>query len=1778
MFSISKNRLFIFLVPLIISCSVKQIDFEPRNFSEEVQPLQNLVFKFNTKIVDEKEFNQWKNAKYLKFEPPIQGKYKWISHNELVFSPISPLSPSTQYKVKLQEIPMTVTPEENKLPISQKQIEFHTPYLRMADVVPYWTKSHHQPELRLILMFNYEITPEILQEKLEIWHEKQKLPFTITTSTKSSQIELSFQNVSIQEVIQPITVKLLKGIHLQGSNFSSNEDFIFETQIPSKDFEILKTEHQHDGFLGTFTLYANQSFEEMKDWKEWISIEPKIPFEVSIHQNQLQLQAEFIQQQTYTIKVFKGLNSTLGNPLKDDYSSTIEFGEIGKFIKFANQNALYLNAKGNKKVGLHVLNVEQFKVRVYKVFENNLTSFMKSNQYYEDYSYYQTEDGTLVYEKSYELKDLQKMGNIYALDLDFENILPSYHGIYYVEVSSEDEYYASARKFVCITDIGLMAKANKQEIIVFANSLSDAQPLQDLEIKLYSNNNQIIGTAKTGPGGIAIIKNINVQAKYFEPVMITASSKEDFSFLWFNSTRWDNVDYDVDGKKLKNENYDAMIYAERPIYRPGETAHFNAIIRTTDWKNVHAMPVTFKIINPRNQTVYEELKPLDSQSALQIDYEIPRNAPTGNYTCLLYAGDSELIQSYVLTVEEFVPDRLKVNAHIKEETLKAPQDVQVNLQAFHLYGSPAANYNYEVMMTFKPQTFAPKGFDKYYFDLKNSSTTFGTLVANGKTDTEGKALASLNIPENWQNTGLLTSNISTAVFDENNRPVYHNIQKSIYTQNIFFGIYRFDSYVNSNMPLNIPIIAVDYIGKILNNIPAKVQIIHYTYETVIQRVYYSTSFQTIKKSKKVYEKILTLNGEKELLNFTPSMGGEYEIRVMAPRAEKSYVSYPFYAYGFWGNMTSFETDPKGRIIIESNKNQYDLNEKAKILFKTPFEGKLIVTIERNKLFNHYILQTKNQTASLELNLREQYVPNVFVCATLIRPYINNDLPLMVAHGAHKLVVENFHKKLNVKILAQDKVKSRTQQTITIQTRPYAHVTLAAVDEGILQIKNSKTPNPYDYFYGPQALTVQQFDVYAKILKEIGGFKKNSKAGGGGAESYSEFAKNEDTRRMNPIMNNPSNKFVSFWKYGQADANGLIKLNINIPAFSGSLRLMAQAYFNDQFGANEKMMIVADPVVLNMGSPLFASPGDTLLIPITLHNTTSQTLSSNIVLTSNNLLTIKNLTNSTFNLNPNQEQKVFAKIAVGQQLGIAKIQLKAKAGNETYIEESEIAIRPSSPLVYVGKGGWVEGGKSLQIPIEHHNFLAGTQQYQLVVSTNPVAQFSKNLNELIQYPHGCAEQTISTAFPQIYVQDLSRGLLKKQKLRSNPSHNVQVAISKIEQLVDYTGGIHYWENSYISWWTTAYAAHFLKEAQNNGFEINKNVLQQITKYLYSQVNQNFTLKNNRFYPREVAYSLYILAFVGKPNVPKMNFYKSQLDKFTPDSKILLGCAFGLSGDWETFEKMIQTPFEYISLDDYDLDFSTSLRERALILNTLLDIQPNHSLVSAYLSQIMNEVQNAKYLNTQELSFSLMALAKFANINKNANISANVLVNGTSYKINAQNPLVLDLKQLNSFQIQAQGKGKVYYSYIASGVNKNGNVKEEDQFIQVRRIFLDKNGNTINGKVNINDLIKVQIEIQPLQNQSINNIVISDMIPSGFQIENERLNFNVLEVSNEYLYDYKDIRDDRVNFYVSLNGRKKIITYYLRAVQKGTFVVPPIAADAMYDGNIHSYHGKRTVSVE
>ncbi len=338
-------------------------------------------------------------------------------------------------------------------------------------------------------------------------------------------------------------------------------------------------------------------------------------------------------------------------------------------------------------------------------------------------------------------------------------------------------------------------------------------------------------------------------------------------------------------------------------------------------------------------------------------------------------------------------------------------------------------------------------------------------------------------------------------------------------------------------------------------------------------------------------------GSNTVYSFVPRSPGDYEVRIYRPGAN-NYVSRSFYSYGSWGaDNSSFEVSKEGNIDIEIDKKSYLSGEKVTALFKTPFSGKMLVTMETDHVVSYQYVDVSNRTASVDLKLTADHVPNVYITATLIKPHEVSNIPLTVAHGFQNVTVEDKNRKINVEVVAQKTVRSKTHQKVTVKAAPGSFVTLSAVDNGVLQISDFKTPDPYDYFYQKKALQVTAFDLYPLLFEEVRA--RLSSTGGDG-----DFEK-DMAGRINPLAAKRV-KVVSYWGgIKKANGSGLAEFEFDVPQFSGELRLMAVSYKGQSFGAADNTMTVADPIVISTALPRFLSPGDTVSVPVTFTNTTTK---------------------------------------------------------------------------------------------------------------------------------------------------------------------------------------------------------------------------------------------------------------------------------------------------------------------------------------------------------------------------------------------------------------------------------------------------------------------------------------------------------------------------------------------------------------------------------------------
>lgn len=1855
-----RSFFILFTVSLLLAQCARlsnTVQITGRNFEDEIQQSQNLTFSFNKNVGPEMPTDVWETTPYIEFKPAVKGQFKWLSPSELLFSPAVAFDPATDYRAELTKAVLTRA-DSKDLSVSGDEIDFHTPYLQLTGTETWWTRQTDggQPVAKTRLRFNYAVAGADVAPKLSVKSGEQSLTAGQLQGNADlltgGGLVLTLPNAPKADNEQPLMLTVDKGLKVSNTAYTSKEVIEETGTLPTPSrLDVVDVQTSFAKQQGVVRVVTTQTLQP-GNLSQYYTIQPALDTKAELTENGLLIRGNFNETDTYVVTFTDAMRGVLGPKLTEAVSRDVFFGKMPAGLQFANRNALYLSSKGSRNVGLSITNVDKVQVKIARLYENNLLHYFKNNRY-EDYaqegdgedaawgptgtySYGSDEEGDLssvLVDKTMSTSDLPKVRGVSALNLSIPdgsaggNPDRPLRGAYLVSVQSKEAAYVSATQLVSISDIGLITRKTDTDILVWANSIQTAEPLDDVEISLVSSNNQSVYTLKTDGKGFARFEKVNEKAPGFTIVMLTARTKaqDDFNFLYLDDTQVETSRFEVDGKRSNASGLNAFVYGDRNIYRPGETIHLNTILRgEAPGTSVNDLPLTVRVLMPNGSEYRSFRQNTNGQGAILTDVPLDPAAVTGSYTIEVLNAAQTLLTSQPVSVEEFIPDRIKVDVKTDRETYSTGQTVTLQATAQNLFGPPAADRAYEVELQLKRKIFSPKGYEQFYFaidpnrsaDATGAPATFEKTLRQGRTNASGQFTETFPIPADYRDIGLLEAKLFVTVFDENGRPVNRLRRFDIQTQSVFYGVRLADTYLTTNTPLAMEVVGLNREGQ-PQAVQAQVEVVRFDYQTVTEKqengqIKYSSK----RREKIVYTNTLSLTGKPAPFRYVPTVSGEYEVRVRRPgqsSGSAGYTTADFYAYG-WGSTSasSFEVSTEGQVLMEFDKPTYKTGDNVKVLFKAPFNGKLLVTVERNSVMEHHWLDTKDKAAEWSFSVDEVSLPTVYVTATLIRALDGTDLPLTVAHGFAPVGVTDPDTQLPITIEAVAKSFSKTKQTIRVKTKANAEVTVAVVDEGILQLKNFKTPDPHGFFFQKRALDVEAYDGYALLYPELS-LRSRSSVGGDGYDLE---------RRVNPLSNKRV-QLVALWSgHLKTGLSGEAEYTIDIPQFSGTLRVMAVAYKDNAFGSTEKGMTVSDPIVISAGVPRFLSPGDELNMPVNLSNTTGKaasvtakvTVSGPLQVVADSTATPSGRGNQTMTVQPGKESRTAFRIRATGGTGPGDITVTVNAMGKTYVEKTDITVRPAAPLQKTTVSGAVAGGRSAALTLTG-DFLPGTTRSSLTISRSPVVQYAKTLSYLLGYPHGCTEQTISKAFPQLYFADLTKSVrqgsvyfVRNGDSDYNPATNIQQALQQIESRQLYNGGISLWPGFNVEdGWATAYALHFIVEAQKAGYEVNSGVRSKIIDRLTTLTGTNRTTTQSAFAEdgtrtdRTVAsytnlYALYALALADQPNRAAMSYYKeAAATLLTTDGRYLLATAYARLGDSQSSNALLPKQFTAdVNSRETGDSYASPIRNMALVLSNLIDTDRDNLQIPTLARQLGVAVQQAPYLNTQEAAFAFLALGKLAR--QNAGGTATAALTGGGKNLGTFGGEDLTLKRLPTgtpLTLTAKGSGSVYYFGQSEGVPAGGNVPDEDAGLVVRRTYLSRDGQPL-SRFRQNDLVVVKLTLSSQNGLPVKNIVLTDLLPAGFEVENPRLTGDqstsgaqtqagngrsMSWMKGASPVDHFDIRDDRVNYYLSLTGSEtKTIYYMVRAVTKGRFVVGHASADAMYNPEFRSYNGAGRVIVE
>lgn len=1463
---------------MTISCKQKTVEnglqVRYTNFTNTISLQDNLTFLFDQDVLPSDSLvGRWLQEEFLKIEPAVEGRYQWTSANELLFSPARGFKPATDYTISLQPAILAMN-SQLKSWKGETTFQATTPDLKIYTAYPSWSLSEgNQPEVTVAVTFSIPVLPSIVQQHISFEIDGQAVDHTLISDDMSERMAFRLAPAPTGDKQASIAIQLQQidqwnRTPSKASAILSNRD----------DLKINKIIAEASGVTAVIKVYTSQQITNEAILKH-LEIDPKVELEVESADFGFILNSnDFASGREYNILLKKNLTGRLGGTLKKDYRQTVGFGELSPEITFLDEKAIYLDKGGEANLEVRMVQLDEVKVSVYKVFENNISQFIQRGKrwgsyynytddgYYDyyDYRYFEISDaGQLIFEQDYKVSSFQEGPNGKLFHLDFLDELSDYKGIYVVQIQDKEKYYISDSKLLSFSDIGLIAKQDNKSVFVFANSIRTADAVAGAEVRLISTHNQQMASGQTGSDGIIQFTKSNF-TNGFEPNMVVVSKGNDYNYMLLSKNKVATARFDVGGKLSTAAEYDCFLYAERDIYRPGETVHVAGALRNFNWELAGKMPVDVVFKSPEGRKLKTSRQILDDQGMFSAELPTVAASSTGSYYVEVYSGSGEFLKQKAIQVEEFMPDRIKVDLDLGADNYSSGDQASATITATNYFGPPAAKRNYEAELTIEQGRFSAEGYDDFHFQ-PNTSFSFVSLFNEGLTDALGQAELKYDLDESWSQHGLLNARLYATVFDETGRPVNQVKQFAVTTQDVFPGSALKDRWVSTKKTMEMRLAALNQTGQPVD-FTAEVEIIQYQWNTVLRKDGNRYRYVSEREEVSIQKEKVNLSGQFTSYYFNPTQSGSYEVRISIPGAPV-YVAQSFYAWGYDDYQnSSFEVDREGRISIAMDKDGYTVGDKAMATLTLPFTGKVLVTTEREGIMSYAYIDAKERTVRHPITIDNSHLPNVYLSATLIKPHRPGGVPLTVAHGFTSIPVEPSNGRLSVAITAAETSRSKTSQKVRIKTEPNASLTIAVVDEGILALKNQKTPDPYAYFYGKRALAVASYSMYKYLFPEV-------TATGGGADFAAELAK-----MVNPLKNERV-KLVSFWSdLIKANAKGVAEFDIDIPQFSGSLRVMVVGAKDQKFGAASHQITVADPIVLSPSIPRFLSIGDAFDMQVNISNTTNQPIKGQLDIQTNGALSLANFSATEMTIPPNAESTALTIVQAGNLADTASIQVTFKSSSESFSSNTGITVRLPASLVKTVTSGMMEDTDEVTLPLTS-DFETGTESYRLFISNSPLARFTDQLQDLIAYPHGCLEQTISKAFPQLYFDELVKAIDKDAETKADQNsvkRNVQQAINKIARLQMSNGGLAYWPNAgEANWWSSAYAAHFLLEAREQGFEVDKVLVDRLLDYLsYKLQRKEKTVyyyngdKRKEIIRREATYSLYVLALAGKADKGNM----------------------------------------------------------------------------------------------------------------------------------------------------------------------------------------------------------------------------------------------------------------------------------------------------------------------
>ncbi|HRJ68992.1 MAG TPA: alpha-2-macroglobulin [Beijerinckiaceae bacterium] len=1516
------------------------------------------------------------------------------------------------------------------------------------------------------------------------------------------------------------------------------------------------------------------------DFAPYVAVTGAASFAVSAEDRQLCVDG-LKHGERYTMIVRQGLPSSVGEALLKTADYEIYVRDRSPQVRFTGKNYV-LPRVGQEGIPVVSVNAQKVNVDIARVGDRSLLPTVRSEEFLNQISSGQAkkfanETGFKIWSGTLDIKSEQNKDITTAFPV-LEAVGKLEPGVYVMTAwpeslnarssgsgnGDDDDYSDRSTQWFVVSDLGLTAVSAADGVHVFSRSLASSKALGGVEMRLVAKNNEILATQKTDSRGyVKFDPGLSRGMGGLEPGMVVATDAGgDYGFLDLQQAAFDLTDRGVKGRAAPGP-LDAFVFAERGVYRSGETVQLTTLLR--DAKGVAAGGLPLTLVAQRPDGVEYKRVRVEDQGLGGRAYSLAllSGAPRGTWRVKAYADPKgKPIGETSFLVEDYVPERLDVDLKPKEPLLRSGQPTEVDVSVNYLYGAPGADLEVggEVTVRLAGATTVP-GLKDYVTGLDDETfeSTTSELEERATTDARGRATVSVSIPEATAPRPL-EARIVLRVGESGGRAVERSVVLPIRPNGPVLAVKKLfsDDSLSEGSIATFDVVAATAEGEKLPR-----NGVQWTLSRVERRYqWYNSdgrwSFEPVKSTRRVADGRIDVTAAAPGRISAPVGWGTYRLEVRADGSNLAPVATTF-TVGWSGESTATTPD-----LLESSldKPSYKPGDRLQVKLNPRFAGTATVMIVGDGVHDVQLVDVPKEGSSITIPVKAEWGAGAYAVAFAHRP-LDQAAQRMPgrALGVAWFSIDQPAQKLAVELGTPEKIRPRGMLSIPVKLTgaapgDEAYVTVAAVDVGILNLTGYELPDASGHYFGQRQLGADIRDLYGFLIDGMQGTRGAIRSGGDGGKPSLDGA---------PPQQVPMARYSGVVKVG---TDGTAQVEFDIPAFNGTARVMAVAWTRSGVGQTKKDVIIRDPVVIAGTLPRFLNYGDESRFFLQIDNIEGGAGDYTLDLDLRGpVIVAADAARRTVRLNPGGKTSLSIPVKAGG-LGTATFDLRMTGPGVDVTHSFNVTVLPGTPEVFQRSVRMLNPQQNVTLSSDLlAEYLPKTGYLSVAVSPFGGMDVPALLRALDRYPYGCSEQIVSRAMPLLYVNRLARA--EALSLDPNLDERIKDAIERVLSRQDSSGAFGLWAaGGADDHWLDSYVMDFLTRARERGFVVAQKSFDLALDRLRNHVANTSEVRDGG---RDLAYAIYVLARNGRPVMNDLRYLvDTKLSDFTtPLARAQLAAALALLGDRGRAGSVFSNAAEELSKDKMSLssrsDYGSKLRDGAGILTLAAEANLSRDVLVKTAAVVFDTRQATRYTSTQENAWMVLAAQALV-----ADAQAMALtVNGEAHKGALYRTYSAERLEARPLTIENAGQAPAHLVVSASG---NPLVQEPAlaQGYRVERDLHKLDGTKVDPtKIKQNDRLVVVLKVTELEARFA-RLLLVDMLPAGLEIDNPELveggsleGFSWLKreaepVNTEY-------RDDRFVAAFHRSGEKTAefsVAYLVRAVAPGAYVHPPAVIEDMY----------------